>query len=214
MSSNIRPFIPDELFEINEDYVITSYKDNILIIDDFYKNFEDIYEILTNMAVPIYKTSKNSRNFKDYYDCRPIINSLNVATHREEIEQLCIEFFNVDVKASPYYEFNFYKNIKSDVDNKLQHFPHVDKALSAIIYFDKVSSGGTAFYPNMDHISNNEHENLLYDISHLDKFVIQAKPNRLVLFKGQIFHGGYIEDHDKYLNDWRINQVVYIESKN
>ena len=41
-------------------------------IDNFYEDIEGIQDLFKNMSVENWKGSKWSRNFKDYYDCRPI----------------------------------------------------------------------------------------------------------------------------------------------
>jgi len=105
-------------------------------------------------------------------------------------------------------EFNYFKNNKKNVSNNFQHFPHIDNYYNALVYLDKICSGGTAIY-DMPSIVNTEQYNLLYDISNYSKRVIKAIPNRLVIFNGRQMHGGYIEDHNKYVNNWRFNQVLF-----
>jgi hypothetical protein len=90
--------------------------------------------------------------------------------------------------------------------------PHVDYYLNCIIYLDKICSGGTAIY-DIKNLDNHEHLNLLYDVSNVPFKLIQAKPNRLVLFNGDRFHGGYISDHTMYETNWRINQVVFFDKE-
>ena len=64
------PIIVEELFAINPDSKITYYKDWVCI-DDFYTNIDQIQSLFENMPVESWKMSKWSRNYKDYYDCRP-----------------------------------------------------------------------------------------------------------------------------------------------
>lgn len=214
----ILPFIHNNFFKINPNYKIT-HNECAVIIDDWYLNYEDMYQILNNMPVARWKWAEGSRNFIDYYDCRPVF-PVSITDERlliqpgiSLIKNIIKEYFNDSIKlklvTSP-AEYNYYKNIKTGVSNSLQHFPHQDYNYNAIVYLDKVNSGGTAFY-NMPFVTNTEHLNLLHDVSNYPKMIIESAPNRLVIFNGNIRHGGYIEDHDRYVNDWRINQVMLFE---
>jgi hypothetical protein len=214
----IIPYKPEELFETPKEFDVVSFENDVLVIDNWYKNYEDIKRLLLNTPVPRWKWSEDSKNFVDYFDCRLILpvhfpGSLaqdnlsvyvDIVTKFYGIANPCLKSF--------FYEFNYYKNIKLDVPKNLQHYPHMDYAINCIIYMDEISSGGTAIYETDSHIENKEATNLLYDISELNKTVIEAKPNRLVMFKGHKYHGGYIEDHNKYVKDWRINQIMFFEN--
>ena len=61
------PFIPEELLEINEKYQVTLYKDEkILVIDNWYKNFDLFCEIVNQLPLPRWKWNVNGKNFIDY----------------------------------------------------------------------------------------------------------------------------------------------------
>ena len=217
----IVPFDLDNFFEVNDkiDFVV---ENEVVIIDNFYKNFEEYYKICTNLYVPSWKNIVGSRNFIDYYDCRPIIQHRypkdNFYIKCELLAKIVYQVW--EETSDLYFEnsevfimFNYYKNIKKNVKNNMQFHPHVDPdSYNIIIYMDKVCSGGTAIY-DMEPIENKEHENVLYDVTGIDKTIIQAKPNRCVIFKGDCVHGGYIEDHTQYENNWRINEVSFLQKK-
>ncbi len=206
------PINPEELFEWNPNYTF-SIENNVLICDNWYKNPEDILYVMSHMPVSRGKWAENSRNWIDYYDCRPSIR-INFPKKCfepiEEIVRLLREHF-VDAvydMSTDIYEFNAYRNIKKDIPNTLQHYPHQDHDyFNCIVYLDRVCSGGTALY-NMKPIPLREEHNLLYDVSGIEKFVIPARFNRLVIFDGNIMHGGYIEDHNAYIDNWRIDHTM------
>jgi hypothetical protein len=217
----ITPFKLDDLFEVSRNINPIYDRDtNAIIIDNYYKNFEEICNVLQNLYVPNWKISESSRNFVDYYDCRPIFSQFEVSQKRsfelQNMVDLINHFFpekrNLYLENS-HYEFNFFKHIQNLPDKKMQHFPHTDDAYNAIIYLDEISSGGTAIY-DMQKIENNEKETLFYDVSDIPKKIIPAKPNRLVLFDGSKMHGGYIDNHNSYVNNWRINQVLFFKLDN
>lgn len=213
----IIPYIPEQVFETHSDFKIVSFEDDVLVVDDWYKNFADIKNIILNTPVPRWKWSEKGRNFVDYFDCRL---SLPVHFEGKQMEdnlsaywQLIHRFYGFSsIKlVSGLYEFNYFRNVNRGVDSKMQHFPHVDYKLNCIIYLDDIAAGGTAIYDIKGELYNNEHENLLFDVSSIPKKVIPAKPNRMAIFRGDRYHGGYITDHDKYVDSWRINQVIFFD---
>ena len=214
----IVPFIGHELFAVNPNCNITEESDDYIIIDNFYLKYEEIHNILCHMPVPAWKYNSNSsRNFIDYYDCRPQLllsfTKNNVIEHEQVIYNIIASKWR---EKSPFaiktsaLEFNYFKLINSSITEDFQFYPHKDGDYTAIIYLDKISNGGTAFYEDNEHSCVNylEKENLFVDVSNLKKTIIQSAPNRLLIFKGTKVHGGYINDHSKFMDNWRINQVV------
>jgi hypothetical protein len=213
----ILPYNPEELFETPKEVRVTSFEDGVLIVDGWYKNYEEIKSIILNTPVPRWKWAEGGRNFVDYFDCRLVLpihfTSDKTPDNLSIYWQLVSKFFGMPSAQliNNLYEFNYYKNVNKNVSRDLQHHPHVDDVINCIIYLDEISSGGTAVY-KIDHtLENKEHDNLLFNVSKLDKKVIPAKPNRMVMFNGTQYHGGYIEDHNKYVDDWRINQVMFFK---
>jgi len=212
----VEPFLTEELFEVS-DNLIPERQGDYVIVDNYYKNYEEIHSLLLNMPVPNWKRSKISKNFIEYYDCRPIINNYHYGEKYEkgilELLNIIHQVYGLSMKISSLdLEFNYFKHIKLPKHNGLQMHPHSDHPIAGIVYLDKICSGGTAVYPGiLPDFENHEHDDIFYDTTLLEKYIIPAKPNRLVLFPAEQFHGGYIEDHSKYLNDWRINQIMFFE---
>lgn len=209
------PFFPEQLLEINDD-PNPVFDSGILFVDNWYKNFEYFRKIVYTLPAARWKWSTDSRNFKDYYDCRSRLShnlfDANDLDCIKVIKQYIRAYFEIEQPVNLVndpYEFNLYRNIKKDIPQHLQHFPHTDQEFNCIVYFDDVCSGGTAIYNLSERVRDGEDVNMLYDISKFQFEVIKAVPNRLVIFPGRIDHGGYIEDHNKYLDKWRINQVMF-----
>lgn len=234
----MKPFIPHELFEINSNLKF-ELRPNCLIIDNFYKNFEEIHEVISMMPKEVWKFNENSRNFKDYYDVRPtIFNHHDIRNTYESFFQNVLEqamklpldssfthSINDKLKNSVKlmhreFHFNCFKWINPPLDKKLQMQPHRDaNKLVAIITIDKINDGGLALYDcdNEEDFKFNisEAQNVICDISRFKiNRIIPSKANRLCIVDGNTFHGGYISNHKQYLNDWRMNQVFFINKKN
>jgi hypothetical protein len=208
----MNPIIPEDIFEWNPNHTF-SFENGVVICDNWYRYPERIEELFSNFPAPRGKYSKTSKNWVDYYDCRPMIpchfpsKSLEPLEVIAEILRECFVDSLYDL-TTEIYEFNAYKNIRRGVSNNLQHHPHIDDdVFNCIVYLDRVESGGTAIY-DMERIPLNEEHDILYDVSEIPKRVIPAKFNRMVMFDGNIMHGGYIENHDAYIDNWRINHAM------
>jgi len=202
-----KPFLPTELFEIND--ILDVHQGNIgrhkyLYIDNFYKRPKEIYKMLKESWHPNWKIDVEGRNFVDYYDCRT-----EVHLSSEKTINFLKDILNNQNVYCEKISFNIFSWINKPNKN-IQFLPHTDYGQkNVLVYLDKSSSGGTAFYeeiPNED-----EYKDIRYDITGLEKHVIPAKFNRCVIFDGSIPHGGYIEDHSKYSNGkWRYNAVYFV----
>lgn len=217
----ILPYCSQDLFELNENANIYC-KDNIIYVDNVYKNYDEILNVLNNAAVENWKLSNYSRNFKDYYDCRLYINnkasSDNIVLDRLKRFTDLINYFFDDkttLSGETFLRFNYFKHIKNNINPNLQHYPHVDNLskYNIIIYLDEISKGGTAIYSKLMNVDYSEDENVLVDINKYNYEIVnlvESKPNRCVIFDGTIPHGGYITNHKEYENNWRINQLGLI----
>ena len=216
----IIPFECENLFELN-DNLQPQFDGEVIIIDNIFKNFQNIIDICNNIPVEKWKDSPNSRNFKDYYDCRPVFN--NYYPNREKVDKrlstllsITDYYFNLEgnITTTPQFSFNYFKHKKQNIPQHLQQYPHKDLFYNCIFYIDPFSNGGTALYEDKN-LENKEHTNLLYDISNFKiKKQIPSIPNRCAIFPGNILHGGYIKDHDKYYYNWRINMIHFFTPKN
>ncbi len=62
----VRPILIEELFELNNK-LSPRFDGDIIVIDDIFKNYNDIFEICNNAVVEKWKTTNpgKARNFKD-----------------------------------------------------------------------------------------------------------------------------------------------------
>lgn len=215
----------DSFLELSENWQIT-YDGTALVIDNFYKNAEEIYEHLCNRDYPMWKYDKDitTKNGVNYKDCRildliPFPNNLYLSQFEKIIELCRKHWWQGGYKWQPTFEINCFQTINI-FDNKLQHFPHIDSELNGLdnqatlnmlVYLDKEENGGTAIYEG-NLIKNNEQKNLLYPVK--EKFnikkIIKSKFNRCVIFTGNKLHGAYIEDYTKYVDKWRFTQIIFL----
>ena len=146
----IIPFIPEDLFQPGDDHQVR-FENGVLIVDNWYRNFADVQAVLKNMSVPRWKWSPTGRNFVDYYDCRPSIPGHWVTDRAfNGVNQILSHIRTFYRDTSPLklmnhlFEFNYFRNIKRDMPNTLQHHPHTDFRYNCLVYIDDVCSGGTA----------------------------------------------------------------------
>jgi len=221
-----KKFVLDELFKFSSNFQ-AEYDGEVLTIDNFYENPDELYEWVRNRDYPMWKynTERNTRNGIDYNDCRitdKIAHPSRIYENEmERVLNLCRKYWHTgEYNWERIYEFNCFQTL-SVFDNKIQHYPHTDSELATpdnestlnmIIYMDKKEDGGTAIYDGT-WLSNDEHLNVLYPV--LDRFelkrVVPAKYNRCVIFPGNRIHGAWIDDYNNYTGDsWRYSQVNFL----
>jgi len=222
-----KPINLSKLFEFSDEWEISFDEENdCLIIDSLYKYPTEIYSWLKSQDYPLWKyiEPENTRNTKDYFDCRLCVNwpydfgPENIT----DIENICYKYFQRSEASilNPFFEFNCFKSLKNFPNSK-QHFPHLDDVfgvpdeksiLNMVVFMDENGNGGTNIY-DYDFPDNVEHENVLFDISKKHKIVkkIDHKFNRAVIFRGNKWHGAFIDDYDHYTKNWRYSQVYFIE---
>jgi|TARA_B110000090_G_scaffold159084_1_gene175252 hypothetical protein len=214
------PFIVEELFKLNPNSKIT-YHDDWVCIDDFYEDINKIQKAFEHMYVESWKMSQWSRNFKDYYDCRPTFANWEplqemINARLKPLNKLIGQLVNwQDVGIEKSLAFNVFKHKKENLPLTMQHHPHYDTdMLNVLTYIDKHADGGTAIYEDID-VENKEGANLIIDVSKYKiKEMIPAKPNRCVIFSGNKLHGAYINDNNIYYNNWRITQATIVRPGN
>ena len=220
-----KPIILDELYKMKGSFADAKFDGFCLTIDDFYENAEDLYQHLINSDYPMWKYNPESptRNGVDYYDCR-IVDKVGhptriYETEHQRILDVCRRYWHKgDYNWSRLYEFNCFKT--GDITNpRFQHYPHIDSkldipdncaTLNMLVYLDKEEDGGTAVYDG-EWITNDENMNVLYPVE--ERFnirtMIKAKFNRCVIFPGNYMHGAWIDNYDKYIDNWRFTQVTF-----
>lgn len=215
------------LFEFSDEWDISFDKKNeCVVIDNIYKNPLEILSWLKSQDYPLWKyiNNKNTRNTIDYLDCR--LNHRWQYNYDDEnmvdIENVCKKYFGrerINI-LNNCFEFNCFKPLKNTPNTK-QHFPHTDDELNIpdewaminmITYLDQGGNGGTNIY-DYDFPHNKEEENLFFDLEKKHKIVksLEYKFNRAVLFRGNKWHGAFIEDYDHYMKNWRYSQVYFIK---
>lgn len=222
-----KPLHITELLQINPNWELkTSESGRYHYIDDFYTSIDLIEEYIDNQFVLNWKDESHrnrqeyeTRNFKDYYDCR--IEEYN--THHDLHERFKLDLVAANPTAFStrrfkedrnIISFNVFSDITGDLGDNIQQFPHFDRDLiNVIISIDKISKGGTALYYSSEYFENTEYIDLRCDISNCQILeIIPSIRNRAVLFDGNFLHGAYIEK-DTYLyskGNWRMNQILFL----
>jgi len=209
-----KPYLHDELFEINDNLnpilnEIGPYQ--YLSIDNFYKRPDDIHQMLSESWTPSFKISERGYNFKDYYDCRAVFPiQHDTIEYLKNIPILKNKFENPDFNEIYSNTFSWI-NVPSP---NCQFLPHEDENLNVLVYMDKIGSGGTALYENYKYMPHHvENIDIRYNIEELKYHVIPSEFNKCVIYNGRIPHGGYIEDHNQYTNgNWRHNLVYFFNN--
>jgi len=217
----------DYCLKLNPNYKITHFQNDVLVIDDWYENFEALQKFVYEEGRP----TNWSNGSDDYFDGKwytthrtgekARINGIKNSNREEmmtELLKLIKKYFNFEGKfdENDFLNFNYFKLFKKQEIN-LHHYPHTDQSdFGAVIFLDNICDGGLQFY-NVVETKNEVRPFLIDTKTHTweSKFepitTINSKPNRLVIGRtGMQNHGAYFDDINSYLNDWRISQVYFI----
>ena len=202
------------MFELNSDLEIKEeilLGSKIFIIDNFYKNPDEVYDFLFNREVPLWKIEEkpsfNTIHFIDKrlieYDERllPVIGFLSYLCNQDaeshDIVTNMQRFFK--------HDFNDYKNC--------HWWPHQDSGYNGIVYFNKDdNTSGTNLY------SVKKQYNMT--LEHVEPWrpkenfkilkTLEPEYNRLVFFDGLKFlHGANFPDNRYFDEEYRTNQVFF-----
>ena len=211
-------FQPEHLFQPSYNKTIQKM-DGFYIVDNFLKNFETVQQCLYDCPHENYHMSKDGRNFKDYYDCRTFFRNVtpdeNLVEERKKYFTYLINAIEEWEHHAPHWDPAFYFNIFKMGDRKLEagkewgQVPHVEDSINMIVYIDRVCEGGTALYKKQYSIEQQEPDDALMDLTDYEYDLVEAKPNRMVLFDGNRLHGAMFNDYSKYYNEPRINMVQF-----
>ena len=202
------------MFELNPDLKIKEeilLGSKIFIIDNFYKNPDEVYDFIFNREVPLWKIEQkpsfNTIHFIDKrlieYDERllPVIGFLSYLCNQDaeshDIVTNMQRFFK--------HDFNDYKNC--------HWWPHQDSGYNGIVYFNKDdNTSGTNLY------SVKKQYNMT--LEHVEPWrpkenfkilkTLEPEYNRLVFFDGLKFlHGANFPDNRYFDEEYRTNQVFF-----
>ena len=156
-SSDAKPFLFNELFEVRPDFKLSlePIQNAIptIVIDDFLKHPEEAREVVGRAPAANWKHEKGGKNFVDYYDCRlrfPIRypNGM-IAAAQQAIRQV----YQVNTRPSDAsVDVNWFMQIhEKRADFAVPHNDMTDKVRGlsrASLYLNRREecSGGTAFF--------------------------------------------------------------------
>ena len=202
------------MFELNPDLEIKEeilLESKIFIIDNFYKNPDEVYDFLFNRDVPLWKIEEkpsfNSIHFidkrLDEYDERltPVIRFLSYLCNQDA------DSCNIITNMQRFFkhDFNDYKNC--------YWWPHQDSGYNGIVYFNKDNTSGTNLYSEVKGRDDDVPEHYR-PWRPKDKYKIlktlDPEYNRLVFFDGfKFIHGANFCDDRYFGEEYRTNQVFF-----
>jgi hypothetical protein len=213
------------MFELNDNITIQEFlvEDSpVYIIDNFYKNPEEIVNFLLETEPEFHKIDEYpSFNSVYFEDRRHDIQSDEVIKVYEFLSNVCKQNIFGDGDEIVTNFFKFKKNSFNDYTNNYWH-PHIDYGYNAIIYFNENDfCSGTNLYeylnPSDNHPQNIPEHYAPWESKEKYKLIHSIEPryNRMVLFDGfKYYHGMNICNDDYSGETYRINQVLFFQDDN
>ena len=203
------------MFELNPDLEIKEeilLESKIFIIDNFYKNPDEVYDFLFNREVPLLKIEeKPSFNTIHFIDRRldevddritPVIGFLSYLCNQDA------DSHNIITNMQRFFKHEFNDN------KNCYWWPHQDSGYNGIVYFNKDDNTcGTNLYSIVKEQDDMSPEHYRPWRSKEDFKILKTldpKYNRLVFFDGlKFFHGANLPDDRYFGEEYRTNQVFF-----
>jgi len=197
----MKPFLHNEVFAVNDNpkaHLLRVDNVPVLVVDEFFSNFEGVRELVGNTPAGNWKITANSRNFKDYYDCRLTFPGLQTDM-LAKTQSLIQDYFKYTTHhLSDSIGVNWFQQIEP---RRADHaFPHSDKMVpreqfTCLVYLndEQNCSGGTGFFkqinPNAPFENGDDYWPKMEDWEMT--FHVRMVPNRLVIFPAHLYHAAY-----------------------
>ncbi|MEM6406625.1 MAG: DUF6445 family protein [Pseudomonadota bacterium] len=239
----MRFFKPETLFQVNHHLnveVVEVDDARIVLVDDFYATPDMIRKLILQTPAPIWKTSKNSKNFIEYHDCRhQTLVDDGFITAQQAIACLARKYLGIQIlKPISVFNTNYFQLIHHQPEHTVP-VPHEDgECLAALVCFNtpEECAGGTGFYQSKFNKSVNtakltslerdalyewmQDHNLFeegddYFLHNWQEYwdlayLAEMRYNRLIMYYGPIFHGAHHCDN-QFRNYPRINHMMFYE---
>lgn len=201
----MKPFLHDEVFCPSDKYEVRQETlDNgmpLLIVDNYFKNFEALQEIVNNTPAGNWKMWGESRNFKDYYDCRISFTAKQEKLFLDTSKLIHANFNTITSHNNPTIDVNWFKQINNKrADFAFPHHDQVDnrQQFTCLVYLNDTmtSSGGTAFFKLKEgEVAGVETGQDYWPEGEQNKWemvdYIEMVPNRLIIFPAHYYHAAY-----------------------
>ena len=206
------------MFEINPEIKIKKeylLDTTIFIVDDFYKNPHEVFNLLFNREIPLWKMDqKPSYNTIHFEDRRTEEYNYALKPVYEFLQGLCGQTYDGPFLVTNVHKF--YKHDFNDYKNCIW-WPHRDTGYNGIVYFsDECGTNlySPDFYDKSARELGNEHKTVWVKKEKYKKLkTIESKFNRLAFFDGLKFPHGMDIYNDKYFYDeYRYNQVFFFDN--
>ena len=209
------------MFELNKNLQVHTEKffhTNLYVIEDFYKDPDEVKSFLCRTKPPLWKSSeKNQNNGKFFEDRRFNGHDADLIDAYTYLSKLCNQ---IPVGPSDWVVSNMTKFLDKSYNkyNTCYWWPHFDYGYNGIVYLNDDSDNGTNIYDltNPNEIHNRPDEEHLDPWRNKNNYrvvkTIVPKYNRMVLFDGMFPHGMNITTDKFFGDEYRINQVFFFKN--
>jgi hypothetical protein len=206
------PVLINEVFAINQEFNVEIIDENIVIIDNMFKDYKKIRDVFINTPAFNWKMPEGTLNFIDYYDCRHYYKVQFGYPFVKPIKNIIKHVYGTEVKHEDNgIRTNWFKQIKpkkSDWAVIHQDWTQKGEEFTMITFLniEDECSGGTSFFKGLD---PEGHTGLDY-WSKLKKYEtplnIEMKPGRTIIFPSEIPHAAW-HPIDSFYDFPRLNMV-------
>jgi hypothetical protein len=217
------PILIDDIFAINEEFSVEVIDDDIVVIDNLFKDWTKVRDVYIDAPAFNWKMPEGTRNFIDYYDCRhhfihpqkyPFVDAVcKILEHVHKYK------FKTYLGENNAHRTNWFKQIKPKTSDwaQIHQDGRTPGEFTMITYLntEEECSGGTSLFKTMNTRDIDGHTGVNYwskvPKEKLGKIInIEMKPNRTFIFKSDIPHAAW-HPVDSFYDFPRHNIVFRLE---
>ena len=220
------PILIDEVFAVNDEINIEIIDDDIIVIDNLFKDWIKVREVFIDAPAFNWRMPKGTRNFIDYYDCRHYFSHEQRYPFVEAVVKILehvhkCKFNKEQLGEKNGMRTNWFKQIKPRKSDWAQIHRDGNKpgefTMITFLNTEEESSGGTSLFKTIDNQHIDGHTGVDYWSSvpreKLGKIInIEMKPNRTIIFKSEIPHAAW-HPVDSFYDFPRHNIVFRLEKE-
>jgi hypothetical protein len=198
-----------EVFAVNEECQVEQIGD-VLVIDNLFKNPDQMREFFLNMPAPMWKQPPGTRNFIDYYDCMQLIKWWKGYPFDEVIIKIIKSVYGKDTYHwDNVIRTTYFQQIKpKESDYGRIHYDAMSSESFTILINlnnQEESSGGTAFFKGLDPEGHNGDVFWSTQKITIEPLHIDMKPGRVLVYPTDLPHASW---HEKDFIDFpRLNAL-------
>jgi len=206
-----------EVFAVNDEFKIEKIENDIIIIDNLFKDWQKVREFFLQQPWPMWKEVENTKNGTEYLEAKQDLTSSYLQAYNSVMSKVIKLIYNTETRhLGDTIRSLIFKQL---IPNKCEFGRiHADDtsgkdAFTVLTYLntEEECSGGTAFFPNIREPEGHGGRNF-WSSNHDEEskicIKINMKPGQTIVYRTNLTHAPWVPE-----NKWYDNPRITIISR-